>query len=100
VKDLLVLRVRKAPDAAQLEAVNADFGDLVDSGRIEVSSALPEEEGEDPRFPRVTLRFHRRDMGRLRLLVDRLNTLVRAEASPPREASPHEIVAEGGAEED
>ena len=42
----------------------------------------------------MTLRFKRRARARLRGLIDRLNELVADEASPPREASPHEIVAE------
>jgi hypothetical protein len=39
----------------------------------------------------VRLHFNRRDRGRLRLLIDCLNDLVKDEASPPIEASPHEI---------
>ena len=42
-------------------------------------------------LPRVVLHFDRRSQGRLRLLIDRLNELVTVAASPPREASPHEL---------
>jgi hypothetical protein len=94
VGDQLVLRVRCPPDDEQLEALNADFKDIVTSGAIGVRSALPQEEGEVGHLPRVTLRFERRARARLRSLIDRLNALVADEASPPREASPHEIVAE------
>jgi len=38
------------------------------------------------------LRYNRRDAGRLRLLIDRLNSLVDPPARP-LPASPHEIVA-------
>jgi uncharacterized protein (TIGR00730 family) len=91
VRDRLVLRMRRAPDAAALAALNRDFADLVTGGRIEASGALPEEAGEAAHLPRVVLRLDRRKVGRLRRLIDRLNDLVPDRASP-REASPHEIV--------
>jgi hypothetical protein len=94
VGDRLVLRVRCPPDDEQLEALNADFKDIVTSGAIEVRPALPQEQGEVAHLPRVTLRFKRDARARLRALIDRLNALVADAASPPREASPHEIVAE------
>jgi len=92
VKDLLVVRVRKAPDPEQLAALNEEFGDIVREGAIEVRRALPEEEGDVTHFPRVTLRFNRRDIGRLRRLIDRLNSYVSERAAPPIEASPHLIM--------
>jgi uncharacterized protein (TIGR00730 family) len=94
VGEQLVIRLRCPPDDGQLEALNADFKDIVTSGAIEVGPALPQEGGEVAHLPRVTLRFERRARARLRGLIDRLNALVADEASPPREASPHEIVAE------
>jgi len=92
VDELLVLRVRRGPDEEQLEAVNREFSDILVGGRIEVRSVLPREAGEVDRFPRITLRFNHRSIGRLRQLIDRLNSFV-DEAAPPGEASPHEIVA-------
>ncbi|MHC4342973.1 MAG: LOG family protein, partial [Planctomycetota bacterium] len=91
VGDLLVLRVRRAPNPEQLAALNEDFKEIVDKGRIEVHKALPDEEGEVARYPRVTLQFNRRSVGKLRQLIDRLNSYVEERASPPIEASPHEI---------
>ncbi len=93
VGDLLVLRVRRAPDSAQLEELNAEFEDVLLRGKIEVGEALPQEAGEVDRFPRVLLHFNRREMGRLRRLIDRLNAFIREPVSPLGEASPHEIVA-------
>jgi hypothetical protein len=93
VDDLLVLRVQGAPSDAQLAALNEEFADVVRSGRIEVTRALEREEGEMAELPRVTLDFDRRSMGRLRQLIDRLNSFVEERASK-REASPHAIVAE------
>jgi uncharacterized protein (TIGR00730 family) len=92
VGELLVIRVREAPDAAELAALNAEFSDILTGGEIEVRGALPEEGGEADPFPRVLLRFERKRMGRLRQLIDRLNAL----AAPPvsvSDAAPHEIVA-------
>jgi uncharacterized protein (TIGR00730 family) len=93
IDDLLVLRVRRSPDAEQLEHLNEDFKDIITSGEIEVAEALPDEAGEVGHYPRIALRFNRRDMGRLRMLIDRLNGYVSDVASPPREASPHQILA-------
>jgi uncharacterized protein (TIGR00730 family) len=92
VDDDLVLRVRHAPDAEQLDQLNDEFADILAGDKIAVRPPLPQERAELPDFPRVTLRFNRRDVGRLRGLIDRLNALVPEHASPPREASPHAIV--------
>jgi uncharacterized protein (TIGR00730 family) len=92
VDELLVLRVRRAPDEEQLDALNREFPDILAGGRIEVQAALPREAGEVDHFPRITLHFNHRSVGRLRQLIDRLNTFV-GEAAPPGDASPHEIVA-------
>jgi uncharacterized protein (TIGR00730 family) len=86
VHELLVMRVRRAPDPAVLEALNREFRDLLLSGRIEARAALPEEEGEDAEYPRLVLHFDRRRVGRLRQLIDRLNAAVAAPA-PARDAS-------------
>jgi len=91
VEGTLVLRVRRAPEPDQLAAINEDFADLLTDGAIRVSKALPVEQGEVEQYPRVLLQFNRRDMGRLRQLIDRLNSLVPEPESPPLEASPHEI---------
>jgi uncharacterized protein (TIGR00730 family) len=92
VDDLLVLRVRRAPDEEQLDALNRDFADLLAGGRIQAGPALPREAGEVDHHPRITLRFNHRNVGRLRQLIDRLNSFA-SEAAPPGDASPHEIVA-------
>jgi len=92
VRESLVIRVREAPDPAELAALNAEFGDILAEGAIEVRGALPEESGEADPFPRVLLRFDRKKMGRLRQLIDRLNALAEPEVSAS-DAAPHEIVA-------
>jgi uncharacterized protein (TIGR00730 family) len=92
VGDLLVLRVRREPGREQLDALNRDFPDILAGGRIEVREVLPREAGEVDHFPRITLRFNHSSVGRLRQLIDRLNSFV-GEVPPPGDASPHEIVA-------
>jgi len=92
VKEWLVIRVREAPDPAELAVLNAEFGDILAEGAIEVRGALPEEGGEADPFPRVLLRFDRKKMARLRQLIDRLNALAAPELSAS-DAAPHEIVA-------
>ena len=92
VREWLVIRVREAPSAAQLAALNDEFAGVVAEGAIEVRGALPEEGGEADPFPRVLLRFDRKQMGRLRQLIDRLNALAAPEVCAS-DAAPHEIVA-------
>lgn len=92
VDELLVLRVRRGPDEEQLDALNREFSEILAGGKIEVRPVLPREAGEVDHYPRITLRFNHSSVGRLRQLIDRLNSFV-GEAAPPGEASPHEIVA-------
>ena len=91
VGDRLVIRVREAPDAEKLEALNDEFGPILAAGRIEVCGALPEEGDEAAELSRVVLRYDRRSVGRLRQLIDRLNALGEPVVST-RDAAPHEIV--------
>lgn len=91
VGDLLVLRVHRAPEGADLERLNRDFAGILVGGAIEATKALPEERDDAPGFARVTLRFNRREVGRLRLLIDALNALVPVAPPPGEPASPHEI---------
>ncbi len=75
VQDKLVIRMTHPLDGAGLDALNVEFPDLLASGTIEQSAALPEE-AEDQALlplPRLVLRFQRRNFGRLRLLIDRMN---------------------------
>jgi len=92
VHDRLVLRVRRSPSDEQLDRLNVDFADIVDGGRIHAGPALPEEDEQaTAHYPRVYFRFNRRDHGRLRQMVDRLNSFVAERSSPPVEAVPQEI---------
>jgi uncharacterized protein (TIGR00730 family) len=77
VKDLLVIRLQRTPTNSALDALNEDFDDIISGAPIRVTRPLPEER-EDPDFvdlPRIAFGFNRRDYGRLRLMIDRLNAL-------------------------
>ena len=88
----LVMRVHEAPTDEQLEMLNDEFSELLESGRIERTDALPEEEGEMDHLPRLRLHFNRRAVGRLRGLIDRLNAFS-GEAAPPSDARGRAIFA-------
>lgn len=83
----LVLRVRRAPPPEHLGRINADFADIVTSGRIEVVDPSPAEVNDDDALEceRLALMFDRRSFGRLRVLIDHLNKLV---ATPERVQPP------------
>lgn len=74
----LILRMKRAPDAAEIARLNGEFGDIVVSGNIE-SVGITEHEardGDQPDLERIMFHFNRRDVGRLRQLVDQLNEWV------------------------
>lgn len=77
VKDLLVIRLKHAPSPSALESLNEDFADIVQGERFRVIAATPEEVEDDDAvdLPRLAFGFNRRDYGRLRELIDRLNGL-------------------------
>jgi hypothetical protein len=92
VRDRLYMRLRQSPDAEQLEDLNVRFGDIVTKGRIEVVEAEGVEGAEAPLLPRLAFDFDRRAVGRLRQLVDRVNTWVPVHFSPAEDACAHELV--------
>jgi len=58
-----------------LDAVNDEFADLLSQGKIEQGAALPEERNDQDvmHLPRLLLWFNRKNSGRLRQLIDRVN---------------------------
>ena len=96
VGDILVVRLRSEPTAAELDELNHRFSDIVVRGRIDRSGPLPPEvHGSDHLdMARITLRFDRIHHGRLRSLIDALNGLASA---PDEIAGPadREVVAGG-----
>ncbi len=75
VRRKLVLRLNHEPSQELIERLNAEFSDIV-SGKIIRSAALPQE-SDDPHLadlPRLVFQFNRRDIGRLRQMVDVINS--------------------------
>lgn len=71
----LVLRLKHEPSESLVTELNEEFADIVVSGAIEKITATPAEIAGDDNIalPRIRLHFDRRHLGRLRLMVDRLN---------------------------
>jgi uncharacterized protein (TIGR00730 family) len=71
----LVLRLANWLPSALLEKIRHDFADIVVSGTFEQCAALPAEANDTDvaNLPRLRFRFDRRNLGRLRLLVDLIN---------------------------
>jgi uncharacterized protein (TIGR00730 family) len=75
VKNRLVLRLRQRPADDLLDSLQEQFADILVDGRFELREALTEERGEPDlaALPRLVFQFNRRDLGRLRQLIDCLN---------------------------
>lgn len=76
VKDLLVIRLLHQPSDTAIEGLNQDFADIISAGKILVIQPMPEER-EDNQFldlPRIAFEFNKRDYGRLRQMIDVLNS--------------------------
>jgi hypothetical protein len=75
VKHHLVLRLQRPLDEAQLEAINDQFRDVLVDGKFEQRDAFNDERDEPDLsdLPRLAFHFNRRNLGRLRQLVDWLN---------------------------
>lgn len=76
VNDTLVIRIRQPLTAAGLQRANVEFKDLVVNGGISQQGPLPEESDESAlvSLPRLVFHYSRRDAGRLRQLINWLNT--------------------------
>lgn len=77
VKDSFVIRLRHAPSDSALEAMNEDFDDIISGAPIERIEPTPEEvaDNDQIQLPRIAFGFNRRDYGRLRQLIDVINSL-------------------------
>lgn len=75
VKDKLVLRLHREPDAQMVERLNDEFPDVVAAGKIEKAEAhkLEADDTHLLELPRLAFKFNRRAVGRLREMVDVLN---------------------------
>jgi uncharacterized protein (TIGR00730 family) len=75
VKQDLVFRLQEPLHPLLLEAINRDFRDLLADGDFQQREALPLErdEAELLKMPRLVFHFNRRNLGRLRMLIDAIN---------------------------
>jgi len=75
VGDVLVVRLRHAPDDALLARINEEFADICAEGAIERSEPRPAEVSTNDHLdlPRIAFHFDRLSYGRLRQLIDVLN---------------------------
>ena len=73
----LILRLKAIPEPKALEALSAEFADILTHGTIEPVEPSSEELRDDDAcdLPRIGLWFDRMNYGRLRQLIDRLNEL-------------------------
>ncbi|HVE46103.1 MAG TPA: TIGR00730 family Rossman fold protein [Acidimicrobiales bacterium] len=87
VGEQFVIRLRNAPTEPEIAALSEEFADICTDGCITASAPLPAEVADDDQLdlPRIVLCFDRMSHGRLRDLIDRLNTLPSA---PPPAALP------------
>lgn len=77
----LVMRMRHAPTELLMDKLNAEFKDIVVSGKIEVCPAHPYEDDEPDTadLHRIRFDFNKRGLGRLRALIDVLSAAVTPE---------------------
>ena len=76
-RDELVIRVRRAPNAAQLAEIAQRFSSIKVRGEFKISGPLPVERDEPSlkEMSRLVFAFNRKDHGKLRMLIDYLNDL-------------------------
>ncbi|MCI0459557.1 MAG: LOG family protein [Gemmataceae bacterium] len=75
VRDELVLRLQKPLSEELLERIRNEFPDILVSGTFVQSGALPAESGDAhvAELPRLRFHFDRKNLGRLRMLIDTIN---------------------------
>lgn len=75
VKDLFVMRLKRAPSESALEGLNEDFADIVTGPKMQVIEPTPDEREDNDclDLQRIAFGFDRRQYGRLRQLIDALN---------------------------
>lgn len=75
VRGDLVLRLHAEPSDELVERLNDEFSGMLESGRIKKQPVhdLEADDGHLKDLPRIAFRFNRRDIGRLRQMVNLLN---------------------------
>lgn len=77
VKDLFIIRLKHTPSQTAVDAINEDFADINTGKEIKLIEPTPEEREDNDNLDlaRIGFEFNRRDYGRLRQLIDVLNSL-------------------------
>ncbi len=80
VRDRMVIRLHHPVQKEMLDDLNDTFSDIVVGGRIVESDPLPEAENEPETHAegRIVFHFNRRNFGRLRQMIDRINLYPKA----------------------
>jgi hypothetical protein len=76
VHEILVIRLKHPPTSYAIDGLNQDYKDIISGEPIHTIEPTPEER-EDNQYlelPRIAFGFNRRDYGRLRQLIDVLNS--------------------------
>jgi uncharacterized protein (TIGR00730 family) len=76
VRELFVIRLQHAPSDSAIQAMNEDFADINAGPPIKRIKPTPEERDDNDHveLPRIAFNFNRKDYGRLRQLIDVLNS--------------------------
>lgn len=84
VRDQLILRLHVPPTDCLIERLNDEFSDVCASGRIQRAS-MHRLEADDVHLadlPRLSLVFNRKEVGRLRQMIDVINCELEANCDP------------------
>lgn len=85
IRGRLVLRLHADPDEAFIERLNDEFGGIVETGKIEKVDPHPHE-ADDRHLAdlhRIALYFDRKNIGRLRQMVDLINAELEPDEGEP-----------------
>src|SRR5688572_3556012 len=76
VHELLVIRLKHAPSQHAIDGLNQDFKDIISGDPVQAIEPTPEEREDNAylELPRIAFGFNRRDYGRLRQMIDVLNS--------------------------
>jgi hypothetical protein len=76
VRDHLVIRLKYAPSDSAIEGLNEDFEDIINGDKIHRVQPTRDEldDNDAVDLPRLAMGFDRRQYGRLRQLIDTLNS--------------------------
>jgi len=91
VHNHLVIRLRHTLTPEQLASLDQEFADILVNGHFLLRGPLPAEQDEPEihELPRLVFHYNRRSAGRLRQLIDRLNTLPQPVWAEQHEVAPY-----------